>query len=162
MAPQRPCPKGFTLIELLVVIAIIAILSSVVLASLNTARARARDAERISNLRAVERALALYYADNGSYPNTGGSWYGSNPGCFGGYGDGAVPGLVPTYISRIPLETVTTDRCYAYRSNSGGREYKFMIHMSMETCEAGSCPLQDPQRAGQKTSAVYSEGGSNL
>jgi prepilin-type N-terminal cleavage/methylation domain-containing protein len=60
--------KGFTLIELLVVIAIIGILSSVVLASLNTARAKARDVHRKATLKQMEVALELYYDTYGAYP----------------------------------------------------------------------------------------------
>jgi type II secretion system protein G len=60
--------KGFTLIELLVVIAIIGLLSSVVLASLNVAKEKARDARRASDLIQLERALQFYYDDNGTYP----------------------------------------------------------------------------------------------
>ncbi len=153
---------GFTLIELLVVIAIIGILSSVVLASLNTARARARDNARISALREVQKALSLYYLDNGAYPSTGGGWYGSNPSCYGGYGDAAAPGLVPTYISQMPIEQkpLSGSSCYLYRSD--GTNYKYMAHISMETCAAGSCPLQDPSRTTQVTSSVYSEGGAGF
>jgi len=61
--------KGFTLIELLVVIAIIGTLASVVLASLNTARGKARDAKRASDMHQVQSALQLYWLDNdGTYP----------------------------------------------------------------------------------------------
>ena len=60
--------RGFTLIELLVVIAIIGVLSSVVLASLNTARTRSRDVSRIAIVKQVQNALALYHLDNGQYP----------------------------------------------------------------------------------------------
>ena len=61
--------KGFTLIELLVVIAIIGILATIVLVSLNTARQKARDARRISDLRQVQLALQMYYDSNSAYPS---------------------------------------------------------------------------------------------
>ena len=62
---------GFTLIELLVVIAIIGILSAVVLASLNSARQKSRDAKRVADLKQVQLALELYFDDNSSaYPAT--------------------------------------------------------------------------------------------
>ncbi len=57
--------KGFTLIELLVVIAIIGILSSVVLASLSTARNKGADARIQSQLQAM-RAQAELYSANGA------------------------------------------------------------------------------------------------
>lgn len=65
---MRNTKRGFTLIELLVVIAIIGILSSVVLASLNTARKKGRDARRIADLKQLQLALELYYDANQSYP----------------------------------------------------------------------------------------------
>jgi prepilin-type N-terminal cleavage/methylation domain-containing protein len=58
--------KGFTLIELLVVIAIIGILSSVVLASLNTARSRGADASVKSNLANMRAQAEIFYDGNGS------------------------------------------------------------------------------------------------
>ncbi|MEK7621655.1 MAG: prepilin-type N-terminal cleavage/methylation domain-containing protein [Patescibacteria group bacterium] len=59
---------GFTLIELLVVISIISLLSSIVFASLNQARVKARDSKRVQDLIQLRNALELYRADYGRYP----------------------------------------------------------------------------------------------
>lgn len=84
--------RGFTLIELLVVIAIIGILSSIVLASLNTARLKSRDARRVADLKQLQLALQLFYDANSSYPTTT-----------------AMTGLTPTYIATIPRDPVGQD-----------------------------------------------------
>lgn len=63
--------RGFTLIELLVVIAIIGLISSVVLASLNSARAKARDARRQEDAYQLRTALSAYFNDYGYFPLCG-------------------------------------------------------------------------------------------
>ena len=60
--------KGFTLIELLVVVAIIGILASVVLASLNSASFKGKDAAIESELSSL-RAQAEIFSNGGSYNN---------------------------------------------------------------------------------------------
>lgn len=59
--------KGFTLIELLVVVAIIGILASVVLASLNSARAKGSDAAVKANLANTRAQAELIYDTDGDY-----------------------------------------------------------------------------------------------
>jgi type II secretion system protein G len=60
--------RGFTLIELLVVISIIGLLSSVVIASLNASRNKAKVAQARSQLIAINAAINLLRNDTGQWP----------------------------------------------------------------------------------------------
>ena len=98
--------KGFTLIELLVVIAIIGLLSTLAVVSLNSARTKARDARRMSDLKQISTAVELFSAQNssGTYPagsadcSTGVTNTGTNVICAGN----AVADGTDTFLSSIP------------------------------------------------------------
>jgi prepilin-type N-terminal cleavage/methylation domain-containing protein len=90
--------RGFTLIELLVVVAIIALLSEIVLASLQTAMAKARNAKRVEMVKQYQNALELYFVDKGSYPLSG------EPRCLG-LGDAETCIAVRSYKGSNALKT---------------------------------------------------------
>lgn len=94
-ARQRRAESGFTLIELLVVIAIIGMLASIVLASLNSARRKARDARRVADTKQLQLALELYFdANSNAYP-------------------AALSSLAPTYIPTVPVDPLGGAYAYA-------------------------------------------------
>lgn len=61
--------SGFTLIELLVVVSIISLISTIVVAALNDARAKARNTAKNSLVLEYIKALELYRIENDVYPS---------------------------------------------------------------------------------------------
>lgn len=94
---------GFTLIELLVVISIIGLLASVVMVSLNSARAKARDAKRLAEKNQMITALNLYYNDYGRWPVSASG--GTQPSCLAPTAEscwtGTYTGLDATEVSKM-------------------------------------------------------------
>jgi prepilin-type N-terminal cleavage/methylation domain-containing protein len=128
----RKTTTGFTLIELLVVISIIGFLSSVVLASLQTAREKAQASKFRQEMNQVVTALELYKNSNdGKYPyedsvpsgGTGDYTYVrySNNTEASTYGGPLLTSLlVPTYLGKmpeIPNPNTSTSIVYIIKTN---------------------------------------------
>jgi len=151
--------SGFTLIELLVVIAIIGVLSTIAVVNLNYAKAKARDARRLSDANQIVLALNTYYQDHGQYPpNTE-----NDPACAGWDTDGGatfIQSLVDDGIMfSVPRDPLSIGGClgFAYKYNlynagdhgcdaSRGKYFVLAIN-DMETnaytSPGWSCPSKD-------------------
>ena len=111
--------KGFTLIELLVVISIIGLLAAAGLATFSSAQKRARDARRISDIKAIETALAQYYTENNMYPSSGGAvspnsgWDNSNDSSWNDLATDLAP-----YLESMPIDPINTSSGWANSTNT--------------------------------------------
>jgi len=126
---------GFTLIELLVVIAIIGMLSSIVLASLNSARMKARDARRLSDLHQIRLALEQYYDDKGKYPEVSGWSYSTT----GNVQWAVLQTALASYMPNLPKDPVNNvagpwgtgnySYSYGYQTNSYPNKYDLVAQL---------------------------------
>jgi prepilin-type N-terminal cleavage/methylation domain-containing protein len=105
--------KGFTLIELLVVIAIIAILSTVVMAGLNSARAKGRDAKRLSDIKQLQSALELCFDNGLGYPIIAGGVIGT-AGLMGTTNCSSTGIPFSTYMNPLPVNPKPAGADYVY------------------------------------------------
>ncbi|MEK7211996.1 MAG: prepilin-type N-terminal cleavage/methylation domain-containing protein [Patescibacteria group bacterium] len=113
--------KGFTLIELLVVIAIIGLLSTLAVVSLNNARQKSRDAKRVSDIKQIQTALELYFADQNAYPTeavavTLGATDDDTLASTSGFAAAAVG---TTYMGAVPANQGPGGAGYSYTSADG-------------------------------------------
>lgn len=118
--------KGFTLVELLVVISIISLLSSVIFASLNSARAKARDAKRLADLNQIYLALQQYFDANGYLP-TNASYGEVDPGGWDYSSQGQFLPFLQTggFFSKVPVDPLNNGTGDVFYGGSG---YSYAYH----------------------------------
>ncbi len=163
--------KSFTLVEILIVTTIIGILIGVGAVSYSVLTKNSRDARRKADLEQIRAALELYKSNVGSYPTTGGAWWGACSGYLSKDHTGAngyVPNLAPTYINVLPSDpregqsfapcNSTSASCYLYRSN--GTDYKVLAHCGAEVTPNSADPYYNPTVAATYSYQVSSSGTS--
>jgi len=119
--------KGFTLVELLIVIAIMAILSSITVGQFQTAKKKANDVARKSDLNGISKALQMYFADYGEMPvSTNGKI--TVKGQVSEWGSEFVDGGY-VYMKLLPRENNSKLPVYCYKTDADRKKYALFAQL---------------------------------
>lgn len=154
--------RGFTLIELLVVIAIIGILSSVVLASLNTARAKGADAAAKAELANARAQAELNYDTFGCYSSA--ACNSTTPAV---YASGACTSSTPgiwadaNFDKLIQGAKTATGKLWSCSSSVAGTNWAFALQLKADTTGLTGWCVDSTGKSKQITIATNDQAGLN-
>lgn len=125
----RSFARGFTVLEILIVIAVFGLLATLAVLSLNNARARVRDAQRLSDVSTLRNVLSQYWLDKATYPVSGGvnlGQPGTNTDAFTSAGFVARENVQPpVYLERVN-QGPKAGEFYRYKGSSNGYSIRFV------------------------------------
>ena len=146
--------QGFTLIELLIVIGIMAILTSISVSQFQTAKKKANDVARKSDLNSVSKALQMYFADYGVMPDASVDGKIIIRGVTLNWGDEFVDnGYV--YIKKLPKENTSGMKPYCYKTDVTKKKYALFAQLENTTDKECGTPVNNVYQCGSDLSVRY-------
>lgn len=133
--------RAFTLLELLIVIVILGVLASVISGNFLSSLKKGRDARRKADLQEVQKALEIYYENNGKYPtslNFGSSLSDSSK----------------TYMQKLPTDPKSPACEYKYITNTDNPTYYYLLSTIENNLDqsygVSQTGYEDPSNPGSK------------
>ncbi len=131
--------KGFTIPELLIVLALFGLLLALGAWSVSSARARVRDAQRVSDVALLRQSLQQYFLQASTYPVSTGvnlGQPGANADRLAGAGFVGMNDIsTPVYLSKIPVGPGTNE-FYRYHGGANGYSLRFQTESDTDIGKA--------------------------
>lgn len=120
--------RGFTLVEMLIVIALVGVIAATLIFGINPIGQlqKSNDAHRKSDLAAIQKALELYYQDNGSYPASSADFKIYINASTKNWGTSWSP-----YITTLPKDPIPTNT-YVYYSPASSNGQTYYLYATLQ------------------------------
>jgi len=132
--------QGFTIVELLIVIVVIGILALLVITTYSGIQAKARNAKRESDIKALQTQIEAFFSQNGYYPSNtdmnSQAWLGTN---------------MKSLDQNALIDPSSPTQSKTLATSAGAKQYSYAVTDS----NGNSCEAQDTNCAKYTLTATY-------